>query len=81
MDPFGLLISLVAWEGTFRVSAEGTLAEPAEVARAAADVDNATSCYLRGVRTDTRTDGENRTSASTASAAEPAAATVRGRAR
>ena len=81
MDPFELLISLATWEGTFRVSAEGTLAEPAEVARAAADVDNATSCYLRGVRTDTGTDGENRTSANTARTAEPAAAAVRGGAR
>ena len=57
------------------------MAEPAEVASAAADVDNATSCYLRDVRTDAVTDGDNRTSANTAHAAEPAAATVRGRAR
>ena len=50
---FGLLISLVTWEGTFRVSAEGTLTKPAEVASAAVDVDIAAPCY-RGACARTR---------------------------
>ena len=81
MDPFGLLISLVAWEGTFRVSAEGTLAKPAEVASAAADADIAAPCYRGACARTRRLTANSGRALFNARIAEPAAAATSGMAR
>ena len=63
-----------------RVSAGDSSATPAEVVSEAADADNASSCYLRDVRTDAVPDGDKRRSADAVYVAEPVAAATLDRA-